>query len=244
MRNYTKDEILKALDNNAPYNFFLDLEHGYFHTAGSRINLFADDNRWAIVFEKSGYGNRSGCANLELNYFGNCLLNLTPAGNRGQFISNFKIFELISGLEFQKIEGDFELVSKDARCIKVRDVELPIEQNKEKYINKDIEIENYDNQDELIDYKSLVRFLNETNPESFRATPEELRTCIPIDLRFIMKIDKWHHKSIPEYGGEKPSKYETFQLIADVLISRDPNKWKPTLEPNNDWRNWPEAGGL
>ena len=244
MSKYTKDEILNALDDNSTYNFFLDLEHGYFHTAGSRINLFADENSWAIVFEKSGFGNRSGRAEIELNYFGNCMINLDRAGLNDRFICNSKYLTLISGEEFEKIEGDFELVSKDATTVKVRDKELTIDHNNQNYIAKGIEIQDFDNPDELIDYQSLVRYLDETNPEIFRATEEELKTSIPVDLPFIMKIDEWHHKSYSEYGGDKPSTYETFNLIADILVSKKIENWKPTLEPNNDWKNWPEAGGL
>lgn len=244
MISYTKEEILNTLDDCKYYNWFLDLEHGYFYTAGSRINLFADDNRWAIVFEKSGFGNRSGRAEIELNYFGNCLKNLDRAGLNDKYISNSKYIILILGEEFEKIEGDFELVSKEAKVIKVRNTELPIEHNSEKYFAKGIEIQDFDNPDNLIDYPSLIRYLDEENPELFRASEKELKTCLPKDLPFLMKIDKWHHKSYSEYGGDKPSSYETFHLIADVLVSKNINSWKPTLDPNNDWRNWSEAGSL
>ena len=244
MNNYTKQDILTALDDCTTYNFFPDLEHGYFYTAGSRINLFADENRWAIVFEKSGFGNRSGRAEIELNYFGNCLLNLDRAGQDGMFVCNSKYLTLIDGDEFEKIEGDFELVSKEATKVKVRDQELAIDHVHQNYHEKGIEIQDFDNPDELIDFPSLVRYLDETNPGVFRATDEELRTCIPMDLPFLMKIDAWHHRSYSEFGGNKPSSYETFDLIADVLVSKNVEVWKPTLEVNNDWRNWPEAGGL
>lgn len=244
MTNYTKEEILRALDDNTTYNFFPDLEHGYFHTAGSRINLYADQNRWAIVFEKSGYGNRSGRAEIELNYFGNCLINLNREGLDNQFLCNSKYITLISGEEFERIEGDFELVSKQATKVKVRDIGLTIDHNHQNYTSQGIEIQDFDNPDNLIDYQSLVRYLDENNPEIFRATDEELRTSIPNDLPLLMKIDKWHHKSYSEFGGDKPSTYETFNLIADVLISQNAENWKPTLKANNDWRNWPEAGGL
>src|SRR5689334_12802499 len=86
---FTENEILHQLDlafNGTPneyypegqpgdikYNFFLDLEHGYCETAGNRIHLYADSTRWAIVFEKSGYQNRGGSAEIELNYVGNCI---------------------------------------------------------------------------------------------------------------------------------------------------------------------------
>jgi len=244
MSKYTKEEILNALDDCTTYNFFLDLEHGYFHTAGSRINLFADENRWAIVFEKSGFGNRSGRAEIELNYFGNCLNNLGKAGLNDIYTCNTKYFTLISGEEFERIEGDFELTSKEAKIVKVRNIELPIEQDKQNYKAKGIKIQDFDNPNDLIDYQSLVRFLEERNSEIFRATEEELRTSIPNDLPFLMKIDEWHHNSYSEYGGDKPSTYETFKLIADILVSKNIENWKPTLEPNNNWRNWPEAGGL
>jgi len=59
-----------------------------------------------------------------------------------------------------------------------------------------------------------------------------------------MKIDRWHHKTYSEFEGQKPSSYETFQLIADILVTKNVKVWKPTLKLNNDWRNWPEAGGL
>jgi hypothetical protein len=244
MASYTKADILTALDNNVTYNFFLDLEHGYFYTAGSRISLFADDTRWAIVFEKSGFGNRSGAAELELNYYGNCLLNLDGAGLEDRFIFNTKYFPLIDGDAFQKIEGGFELVAKDAATVRVRDKEFSIEHDPSKYAAKGIAIQSYDNPENLIDYPALIRYLDETYPEALRATDTEIRTCLPSDLPFLFKIDAWHHQSYSEWGGVAPSEYETFQLIADILISKDISKWAPTLEANNNWRNWPEAGGL
>ena len=244
MNTYSKEDILKALDDEGVYNFFLDLEAGYFYTAGSRINLYGDKSRWAIVFEKSGFGNRSGRAEIELNYYGNCLLNLDRAGYEDRYICNSKYLTLITGEAFAKIEEDFELVSKKATGVNVRNIELPIEQDIDKYKAKGIETQDFDNPNNLIDFQSLVRYLDEMNPESLRATNEELRTSIPNDLPLLLKIDSWHHKSYSEHGGAKPSSYETFQLIADVLVTKDVNTWKPTLEPNNDWRNWPEAGSL
>jgi hypothetical protein len=244
MATYTKSDILAALDNNAAYNFFPDLEHGYFYTAGSRITLFADDTRWAIVFEKIGFGNRSGRAELELNYYGNCLLNLDGAGLDDRYICNTKYLTLIDGNDFQNIEGDFELVAKDAATVRVRDKELAIEHDPTKYAAKGIEIQTFDNPEKLIDYQSLIRYLDEAYPEALRATNTELRTCLPQDLPFLFKINAWHHQSYSEWGGLKPSEYETFPLIADVLVTKDISKWTPTLEANNNWRNWPEAGGL
>ena len=106
---FTEKEILKQLDlafqgtpneyypigkqGDIKYNFFFDLEHGYFYTAGNRIHLYADANRWAIVFEKVGFSD--GSAELELTFFGNCLINQRKAGSHGQYLSNSSFFKII-----------------------------------------------------------------------------------------------------------------------------------------------------
>ncbi len=47
-----------------------------------------------------------------------------------------------------------------------------------------------------------------------------------------------------EIVGTKPSDYETYKMIANILVSKDITKWNPTLKPNNNWRNWPNAGHM
>lgn len=58
---FTAKDVVDDLDKciiDEPYCFFMNLEHGYFYTANSRLTLYADESRWAIVFEKNGYANR------------------------------------------------------------------------------------------------------------------------------------------------------------------------------------------
>ena len=125
------------------------------------------------------------------------------------------------------------------------------------YKKNNIQIRPYNNPDSLIDVPSLIRYLQEQYPSLFVATDKELRTCIPTDLPMLMHIDKWHHKPYSrnkhmtsptdfEYqvDGTKPGDYETYKIIADILVSRDTSLWKPTLKPNNNWRNWPNGGNL
>lgn len=249
---YTRETILNDLEK-LEGRFFPDLEHGYFHTAGNRITLFADAERWALVFEKSGFANRAYAGQIELNYFGNCLTNLETYGADEQLISNAKWIDIISADELEKIEGEFETLSEQAAVVKVRGKSIPIEHDLSKYVERGIELEPNDSGDLPITFESLIRYLDETHPELFRASNDELRLCLPKDLPLLMKIDEWHHKpyndAMSEYHdgqifGTPPSKYETFRLIADVLVSRDTSLWKPTLPANNNWRNWPEAGHL
>jgi len=44
--------------------------------------------------------------------------------------------------------------------------------------------------------------------------------------------------------GDAPGTYETFPLLADVLATRNPSRFRPALPPNNHWSHWPEAGQL
>jgi hypothetical protein len=87
-----------------------------------------------------------------------------------------------------------------------------------------------------------------------RATDSELYTCLPEDLPKIGIINSWHHQSYYIYDpfndrngevmGVAPSSYETFPMIAKVLVSENMSDYRPTLPANNHWSNWPNAGGL
>ena len=57
-----------------------------------------------------------------------------------------------------------------------------------------------------------------------------------------MTINEFHYESF--YKKENlPSRQECYQLIAKVLVTKDTTKWKPTLKPNNSWKNW-SSGNL
>jgi hypothetical protein len=92
---------------------------------------------------------------------------------------------------------------------------------------------------------AFIRYLNIKHPELFNISEVELRTCIPKDLPHIFKINKWHHRNY--YASqqdpivdedEKPSSYETFPMIAKILVTKDTSLWNPKLKPNNEWNNW------
>lgn len=243
---YSPKDILEYLEgyDQETYHFIIDLEHPYFFTAGSRLTLYADETRWAIVFEKSGYSTGSGAAEIEFTYFGNCLENLKSEIPGNETTSNRSTEWIINNAELEQIQHDFELVAKDKNEVKIRDTFIPIEHDWSKYLAKGIKPQHYENPDKLIDFPSLIRYLDEENTSLFRATDKELRMHLPTDLPQLMQIDKWHHKRYYQGNGTKPSEYETYRMIADILVSKDTIKWKPTLKANNDWRNWPNAGYL
>jgi hypothetical protein len=263
-RLYTEKNILEELDcafNGVPgkffpkgggniilYNFFLDLEHGYCETAGNRIHLYADKERWVVVFEKNGYQNRGGNADIELDYIGNCVEYIKENYDDYTYISNMGLIELITGKEYERVckndsgEDYFELINPKIESIELRGKMVKIEHDPAKYKALGIEPCKYDNPDELVGFGELIKYFNETSPDLIRAQEEEIKQHIPKDLPKIMTIDKFHFSSI--YDKDiPPHEQELYQLIAKVLVNGDSSFWKPTQEPNNHWSNW-ESGNL
>ena len=262
--SFTENEILERLNlahkgipapdypqgnkEDIKYNFFLDLEHGYCETAGNRIHLYADASRWAIVFEKNGYRNRGGAADIELNYVGNCVDYPVSRYPERNYISNSASVTLISGEEYERIVNTdgiemelFELISAEVTHINIRSESVEIEQDALKYESAGIELRDYDNPRSLIGFGDVVRYLNETNPLAISATEEEIKRHIPTDLPKLMTINEFHF--ISHYDDILPAGQETFQLIAKVLKTGNSAYWKPTLNPNNHWSNW-DSGDL
>jgi len=226
------------------YNFILDLEHGYCETASSKIHLYADKNRWAIVLEKSGYQNRGGDAEIELDYFGNCVNYPVDKYPDRNYITNTSRVVLITAEEYEKIsnkEGkryeQFELISPKTDSIKIRNEKIKMEHDISKYTRLGIIPRDDDNPKHLIGFGDILRYINDTSPSIISASENEIKEHIPRDLPKLMTLDKFHFESIYDKKNT-PSTQETYQLIAKVLVNRNPAFWKPTLNANNHWSNW------
>lgn len=259
---FTEEEILNQLDlafkgipneyypigniDDIKYNFIFDLEHGYFETASSKIHLYADANRWAIICEKAGYRNREGVAVIELNYFGNCIDYTIDKYPERNYITNVNDIMLISDDEYERIsdtdEESFELVSSLITEINVRDKRIKLEYNLSEYKDLGIIPKSYGNPKNLISFGDLIRYLNETDPSTIAANEKEIKEHIPVELPKIMEINAFHFGSVYD-DKNLPSTLEMYKLIAKVLTKQDSSLWRPTLEPNNHWSNW-ESGNL
>jgi len=259
-KTYKEHDILKQLDlafkgipneyypqgnkGDIKYNFILDLEHGYFATAGSSIHLYADQDRWAIVLEKNGYQNRGSDAEIELNYYGNCINYPVHKYTERNYITNTQNIVLISGEEYERIsnrEGSdyeqFELISAVANEVVIRGKNIRIEQDLSKYIHFGITPREHDNPENLIGFADLVRYINETHTSMVSARELDIRAYIPVDIPKLVKIEQFHFESVYDKNN-LPSTQETYQLIAQILVTENVEIWKPTLKPNNHWSNW------
>jgi hypothetical protein len=53
--------------------------------------------------------------------------------------------------------------------------------------------------------------------------------------------DDWNREI---WENNRPSSYETWQLIAKVIVTNDPKQYKPTLKSNTHWENWQDSGSM
>lgn len=245
---YTQADIIKELESvyfPDPYKMFHLMSDDDLYLSNTRITLFADNARWAIVFELTGYNMRAECISTELTYFGNCLSNLDKGGLNNKYTSNKKwLGNIVDCNDFKEIEVEYYFVNPLAKSIQLRGKNILIEQDYKKYESKGIHINLEGNPKKMIDFPALTRYLNSEYPELFNATDEELRLCIPPDLPKLMTINEWHHRdyyfndSFPSEEGTRPSEYETFPMIANILVTKDTSLWQPKLKPNTHWKNW------
>lgn len=71
----------------------------------------------------------------------------------------------------------------------------------------------------------------------------------PFDYETFASMFRQQEKSTGEYNqnqyqDNRPSSYETWQLVAKVIATGDTTLYKPTLKPNTHWTNWPDSGSM
>src|SRR5262245_9472715 len=270
--SFTAKDVVDHLDCciiENPLWHFMELQHPYIYTANSRLTLYADDSRWAIVFEKNGYENRNDTIMLELNFFGNCLQDLERGGAGNRYTSNARYLTLLDGDAWEEIRSDLaQGLWPTATSAKLRDHTVQLPATKQQYAKWIPEIDDHGTVQRARDPRTgqefdipaglgrpaeydLARYLAFEYADLCRATDAEKRSSLPAELAEIMMVDEWHHRYYECYRrgpheqvmGDPPSTYETFPLLAEVLVARDPSGFHPTLAPNNHWSNWREMEG-
>lgn len=88
--------------------------------------------------------------------------------------------------------------------------------------------------------KEAIDKLNEVSLKDLNISKEALLKSLDFTEHNKKRID--HNKE--EWENNRPSSYETWQLIAKVLVTGDITQYKPTLEPTSHWKNWPDAGTM
>jgi len=232
----SEEWILAQLDScTEDYYTFPMLDHGHVYLVESRLSVYRDETRWRIIIEIVGFNYRyplDGHARIRnfFHEFGNCFDHYTNTTDDSiQFTDDSD-----EGDIFDAENGEY--LNPGIKSILLRDKKISVTHNPEHYKQKGIDL----GDSTKIHIADFLRSLTPKYRTDMLATEEELRGRLPNDLPLFLRLDEWHHI---DYGkDEKPSECETFQMIAKAISSGDPKYYKPTLEPNNHWKNWPEGG--
>ena len=284
-------DILHALDqsNDGYYRSFAMLGQPYSYLIDSRLNLFRAEEKWAIVVERLGYSPRGGSIELELFYYGNCLINLPTYNNHPV---NIQHGNPISWENQQAIISD-ELLDPAATTVLIRNTPVRLTHDPTAYAEAGIEL--VECEPNRISLDEVGRFLIREHADLLRATDAELYQSFPAHLTKMLVLDEWYHRDfyvrhVPEitldeankiyhqsqasflaagfsspaelaasmqqqrerqlqqnqeeWEHNRPSSYETWQQLAQVLATGDTRHYQPILPPNSHWRNWPDSGSL
>lgn len=210
----TTASILEQFDLCADTAEFPDLQNGYYYPVDTRIHLFGDGTRWAMVAELLGYNPRAGSLTDVLHCFGNCLTRDKPGF--GDFLDRVDNMDDIDPDGDEVYAGEVPVVVRGTPLTVDADAGAPLE--------------------------DVFRGLVPAHRELLLADAAELGSAVPSDLPVLLCLDEWNQ---PEHLGDvMPSGHETFRLIAEVLSSGDPDRYRPTLPANTHWSHWPDAGTL
>jgi hypothetical protein len=89
----------------------------------------------------------------------------------------------------------------------------------------------------------LCRYVAEVERDSVLATPQERRISVRPEMAQILQLEEWCHPDVVE-DENRPSGSETFQQLAEGLVTGNVALYKPSQSPDTHWRNWPDGGTL
>ena len=233
--SYTATDILDQLDECAIAFTFPILDNAYVYPADTRMTLFRDETRWAMVIEVLGFNSHmggTGGIDNALYCFGNCLRR--PPGINPEDTLR-PVSDGSSGLLFEK---DGITVRRGATDLLIRSCQVMVPRDLEHYRERKIRLEIPPD----IQAFELLRGLLPEHRGLLLATDEEVCARVPEGLPQILRLDEWYHPDISD--GDSPSDSPSFRALARVLEKGDPTRYRTRRKPNTHWIYWPEGGVL
>jgi hypothetical protein len=247
-------EVLNQLDDQARFDKmgFPAFGAGAYYV-DSRMSVFADEEHWGIlieVIEDSGGGIGHPCYLNSAYRFGNYLSRplgleenkaflLTSDGDDGPLFAENHGY-LNPDVQTMRLRGHLVVIPRDTRFYESKGIKL-VDKNK---INSRAVLNAIGkgtiivNKDEIWPL-DLLRALTPEYREYFFLTEEEKQKEFMEPIPLLLQLEQWRHPLYDESNIlEPPSKCETFQLIAKVISTCNPNEYKPTEKPNTHWKNW------
>ena len=243
MPKFKVDDILEVLDGERDESRFPVLGMNQVMSAcfvGIRLHLFASRDSWLIAFDR--------------------LANFSPNWQYWTFTDGFSANESLTGvdqpIEVLMADGSWSWdVWREGGCaMDPLDFTIRIHGNSvrtfsftnEDYLNIGVDLANPD--PELKNNQGanlaahILRLIDREVGDEIYATPAAILDILkPADkkLQHLLTLKEYF---LPPYSGPLPSETETFQMIADVLVHRDPSRYHPREEPNTRFSDWPFSG--
>jgi hypothetical protein len=246
--NFSSESILKVLDKCCDAFTFPMLDNGYVYLAATRMSLHRSDKHWGIVIEVFGFSPRSGLPDTHVYTFSSKLhgrktsADFVSAEAYELYISNNPNNE--SKFVYPIGEGEWidseesELVATGQGDVVVRDQKRSMPQEKD-YIEAGVIF----SEAPRTTVFEFCRAMALVARDSVLATPAERVANLSPDMRQILQLEEWNHPDVVD-NSKRPGNSQTFQQLAEVLVTGDVQKYKPTLLPNTHWKHWPEGGSL
>lgn len=246
MKKWEAEGILAVLDRCCDEYSFPMLDNGYIYLAGTRLSLYRSEEDWAMVIEVFGFSPRAELPDTTVYTFASRIRNRPGPENyvnraafekaRADNPNNdmVSVFPLDEGP--WQLDDDLETTAAAGEVVlRGRAIPLP---PRAAYAEQGVELEEPDR----VSVCELCRYLAAKYREEVLATPDERRFQVPAKLPQILQLEDWRHPDLAD--DERPSRSETFRMLAEVLATGDVAAYAPTLPPNTHWRNWPDGGTL
>ena len=240
------EHILSVLDHCCDAFSFPMLDNGYFYLAATRLSLYRTPVDWAMVFELFGYSPRAWESNLLIETFASTLCNRNSPENYGNvqayenYLANnpnneFRAFSPIDGNEWIDEDACVAEVAREF-MLRGRTQHIP---SLQEYEQRGMTLE-----DPLrVRAFEFCRFVANISRDSVLATEYERRTSLLPGMSQVLQLEQWHHPDV-KVTEDRPSGSETFQQLAQVLVTGNVSLYRPSCAPNSHWKNWPEGGTL
>jgi hypothetical protein len=239
---WKSEDVLAILDQCSANFTFPMLDNGYVYLAATRLSVHCTEADWGLVIEVFGYSPRSGMPDTNLYTFASTLHNRDTEEKykSRQAYENYLahnphnesrfVFPIGSGKWEDPDSPEYLADGAPTMTLRGEVVKLP---SLEEYDQHGIELED----PPRIHVFELCRFLADVEREHVLSTSQECRISLLPEMRLILQ-----HPNLVE--GALPSQSETFQQLAQVLVTRNRDAYRPSRPPNTHWKNWPEGGLL
>lgn len=231
----TSIAILNQLDTWAKEYVFPILDDGYVALADTRLSAYGDTNHWALLIEILGMDVRYGAHDMLQN-----TLYCFGSGCTGEPGIRPKLGVLTADGDDGTVFLDENVwrVRPDVQTLRLRGTLISINIEPQYFEERGISLE----EPPYILAIDLLRLLVLDYRDQLFLPKEELQQYLVADLPLLLRLDAWQHPDV--MNDELPSATETFQLLAEVLVTGDPSRYQPSVSPNTHWSNWPEGGTL